>query len=54
MLMEKLRDQWICSCGNWVDGDFDWCPGCCEDRDAEKTGGRLIETGPEPLAASHR
>lgn len=47
MLMERLRDQWICSCGNWVDGDFQWCPSCCEDRDGEGAGRMRIEIGPE-------
>ena len=32
MLVEVLKDQWICSCGNWVDLLFDWCPDCCEDK----------------------
>ena len=32
MLVGVLKDQWICSCGNWVDGAFDWCPDCCEDK----------------------
>ena len=32
MLVETLRDQWICSCGNWVDRTFDWCPDCCEEK----------------------
>ena len=34
MLIEKLRDQWICSCGNWVDWELSWCPDCCEERAA--------------------
>ncbi|MFC1533571.1 hypothetical protein ACFL7M_09435 [Thermodesulfobacteriota bacterium] len=33
MLIEMLGDQWICSCGNWVDQAFTWCPDCCEDRE---------------------
>ena len=53
MLKEKLKDQWICSCGNWVDGDFRWCPSCCEDRDGEKAGGHRRETDPEPFFAFH-
>jgi hypothetical protein len=32
MLVEELTDQWICSCGNWVDQAFDWCPDCCDDK----------------------
>ena len=32
MLIEKLKDQWICSCGNWVEWELSWCPDCCEDR----------------------
>jgi hypothetical protein len=32
MLVDKLREQWICSCGNWVDKEFHWCPDCCEDK----------------------
>ena len=32
MLVEKLKDQWICSCGNWVDEALYWCPDCCEDK----------------------
>jgi len=35
MLIEKLEDQWICSCGNWVDHEFTWCPDCCKDRGDE-------------------
>ncbi len=54
MLMEKLKDQWICSCGNWVDGDFLWCPGCSEDRDGEETGSHLVEKGPEPFSVFPR
>jgi hypothetical protein len=30
MLVDALKDQWICSCGNWVDQSFEWCPDCCE------------------------
>jgi hypothetical protein len=54
MLMEKMKDQWICSCGNWVDGDFQWCPSCCEDQDGEKAGGHPRETDPAPSVANHR
>ena len=32
MLVKALKDQWICSCGNWVDHSFEWCPDCCEDK----------------------
>jgi len=32
MLVRTLREQWICSCGNWVDRTFEWCPDCCEDK----------------------
>jgi len=32
MLVDALKDQWICSCGNWVDKAFEWCPDCCEDK----------------------
>jgi uncharacterized heparinase superfamily protein len=32
MLIEEMRDQWICSCGNWVGRQITWCPECCEDR----------------------
>ena len=32
MLVESLKEQWICSCGNWVDQAFTWCPDCCEDK----------------------
>lgn len=31
MLVEKLKDQWICSCGNWVDEELSWCPDCCQE-----------------------
>jgi len=31
MLVKDLNDQWICSCGNWVDRGFSWCPEYCED-----------------------
>jgi len=33
MFIEKLKDQWICSCGNWVDQAVSWCPNCCEDQE---------------------
>jgi hypothetical protein len=33
MLVEKMRDLWICSCGNWVPQGLTWCLECCEDRD---------------------
>ncbi len=36
MLVEEMRDLWICSCGNWVGKTFTWCPECCEDRDVLK------------------
>jgi len=32
MIVEELTDQWICSCGNWVDQAFDWCPDCCDNK----------------------
>ncbi len=32
MFIEKLKDLWICSCGNWVDNDFVWCPDCCREK----------------------
>jgi hypothetical protein len=32
MFIEELEDQWICSCGNWVDKEFNWCPDCCEEQ----------------------
>jgi len=32
MLVDALKDQWICSCGNWVDHSFEWCPDCTEDK----------------------
>ena len=32
MLVEILKNQWICSCGNWVDRQLSWCPDCCEER----------------------
>lgn len=32
MLVEALKNQWICSCGNWVDKTFQWCPECCEEK----------------------
>ena len=32
MLVEIMRDQWICSCGNWVDRQLSWCPDCCEEK----------------------
>jgi hypothetical protein len=32
MLVEELNDLWICSCGNWVDEEFHWCPDCCEEK----------------------
>jgi len=36
MLIEQLKDQWICSCGNWVDLAVTWCPTCCEDRELKR------------------
>jgi hypothetical protein len=33
MLVEEMKDLWICSCGNWVARGLTWCPECCEDRD---------------------
>ena len=43
MLIETLKDQWVCSCGNWVDIAFHWCPDCCEEKfvlvyDAKQSG----------------
>ena len=32
MLVETLKDQWICSCGNWVDLQLSWCPDCCKEK----------------------
>ncbi len=43
MLVDALKDQWICSCGNWVDGAFDWCPDCCEDKSTYLYRGRREE-----------
>jgi hypothetical protein len=31
MLIDSLRDQWIGSCGNWVDRIISWCPDWCEE-----------------------
>lgn len=36
MLIEEMRDLWICSCGNWVGRMLSWCPECCEDRYVHK------------------
>lgn len=30
MLVDAMKDLWVCSCGNWVDGAFEWCPDCCQ------------------------
>jgi len=30
MVIDKLKDKWICSCGNWVHNQFYRCPNCCE------------------------
>ena len=38
MLVERLEDQWICSCGNWVDEEMSWCPDCCDEKLASPTG----------------
>lgn len=35
MIIEKLKDQWICSCRNWVDHNFTWCPECCEEQNPD-------------------
>ena len=32
MVIDKLKDKWICSCGNWVDRDFYRCSDCCEEK----------------------
>ncbi len=42
MLVEEIRDLWICSCGSWVGQAFSWCPDCLEDREEEE--GLLSET----------
>ena len=41
MLVETLKDQWICSCGNWVDQSFYWCPDCCEEKLSRKSGAQM-------------
>ena len=33
MLVKKLQNQWICSCGNWVGRALNWCPNCCEEQE---------------------
>ena len=43
MLVDALKDQWICSCGNWVDGSFELCPDCCEDKSTYHHRGRREE-----------
>jgi hypothetical protein len=43
MLVNLLKDQWICSCGNWVDEALEWCPDCCEDKLAYLYRGRRQE-----------
>jgi hypothetical protein len=43
MLVDAMRDQWICSCGNWVDRSFEWCPDCCEEKFAHLFRGRRQE-----------
>jgi len=43
MVVDTLKDQWICSCGNWVDGTFEWCPDCCEDKFTHPYEGRKKE-----------
>lgn len=51
MLVEKLKDQWICSCGNWVGRQLTWCPECCEDRDADMVQEKEVTEGhfsPDP------
>ena len=35
MLIKALREQWICSCGNWVDRELEWCPDCSEERSTD-------------------
>ena len=32
MLIDTMKDRWICSCGNWVHRMISWCPDCCEER----------------------
>ena len=36
MLVEQLKEQWICSCGNWVDLAVTWRLTCCEDREFKR------------------
>jgi hypothetical protein len=43
MLVEGLKDQWVCSCGNWVDRAFDWCPDCCEEKSGFRYDARRFE-----------
>ncbi|MEJ2233212.1 MAG: hypothetical protein P8X67_04745 [Syntrophobacterales bacterium] len=43
MVVETLKDQWICSCGNWVDKRFQWCPDCCEEKLNLKYGAQRRE-----------
>jgi len=43
MLVDALKNQWICSCGNWVDRTFEWCPDCCEDKFIYLYSGRRQE-----------
>ena len=49
MLVEKLKDQWICSCGNWVDTAFTWCTDCCEDQEEQSI--QTVEEQQSPYVA---
>jgi hypothetical protein len=46
MLVEEMRDLWICSCGNWVASQLSWCPECCEDRNIQKAEEQGSGEGP--------
>jgi hypothetical protein len=51
MLVDTLKGQWICSCGNWVDQSFEWCPDCCEDRFTHMYDGERHEQRSQELTA---
>ena len=49
MLIKALREQSICSCGNWVDRELEGCPDYCEEKCTD-TYDDYFESGATGLA----
>lgn len=32
MIIDKFKDKWFSSCGNWVDKELSWLLNCCEEK----------------------